>query len=568
MSTKNAKAQASVARSPAGTGAVNTLNCDPGIGIFFDGTGNNRYVDGEAGMSNVARLFLAYDAWHGRRFRRKLYVIGVGTSEEPSDEGLPRLEAFLESPSCPAEGAREVISDLRKSGLPSLRAVSADIAAATVTGVIHLAASKTGKEVANLPGNVFGAGGRVRVAFALDWLRKQLDEMGLARDVPVDVFGFSRGASLARVFTNRLRDDAGLSGRATLRFLGIFDTVGSFGIPGDDEEAALELKLHPADAAKTVHFVARAEYRAAFPLTRVDGGQTVEFLGAHSDIGGSYAPAERKRTEELSMAPEALSGVRLNHLAAFTLRKMFEHAAPFKVPFDAQEKADILRSSLHWGGGKIDMETLESFTSQARELEDDVRALLTPSAALVMELELPSSVNAARALAALSTSGRASPEELADMRKLRQLLLSHGGMPLDVPPPLFDQAFLLLFEDGHWPSGVPRSPNLRLVIRRNQLLRAAVSKKEASQQSDLEKHAKKLVAYVLDYVHVSYQLPRLWSPEPTDTWNIGRFMALAALPTIDDTPLGGLLPNLGRAELSMRPEPTMHRREFPGRDGS
>ncbi len=87
-------------------------------------------------------------------------------------------------------------------------------------------------------------------------------------------------------------------GPATIRIVGVWDTVGSLGIPaifgGIDEKeyGFLDTGLHP-DVKLACQCLAIDEHRAQFPATLWTGdpapGQTVEqvwFAGCHGDIGG------------------------------------------------------------------------------------------------------------------------------------------------------------------------------------------------------------------------------------------------------------------------------------------
>ena len=156
--------------------------------------------------------------------------------------------------------------------------------------------------------------------------------------VTIDLFGFSRGASLARHFINIIL--AGLPDRSqkpvplrgeslpfgemltlpdkdydkharqdqpnailcypalpnvSIRFVGLFDTVGSFFIPGNDNELYYDLGLPSGCARNVVHLVAAQEWREYFPLTRVlpGDGEEIVLAGAHADIGGGYQMLEK-----------------------------------------------------------------------------------------------------------------------------------------------------------------------------------------------------------------------------------------------------------------------------------
>ena len=82
--------------------------------------------------------------------------------------------------------------------------------------------------IRKMAGLLFGAGGKARVRKAMKALRENV-KLG---DTTIDVVGFSRGAAESIEFVNRIRNATigGKKGRA-VRFLGIWDTVASFGIP-------------------------------------------------------------------------------------------------------------------------------------------------------------------------------------------------------------------------------------------------------------------------------------------------------------------------------------------------
>jgi pimeloyl-ACP methyl ester carboxylesterase len=104
------------------------------------------------------------------------------------------------------------------------------------------------------------------------------------------VFGFSRGAAIARMFAAEIADK-------TIHFLGVFDTVAA--INGVDLNSA----TYPASGIlfengslgghiqKAVHCVSIDEKRLAFQPTLMnkrEGILEVWFAGIHSDIGGGY----------------------------------------------------------------------------------------------------------------------------------------------------------------------------------------------------------------------------------------------------------------------------------------
>jgi len=141
-------------------------------------------------------------------------------------------------------------------------------------------------------GGLFGAGGKERIEEAYEELQKNFRE----GDRVVDIVGFSRGAALALDFANTI-DSRGVLGdpHPEIRFVGIWDVVPSFGIPGNDVNLGYVLTL-PASVRKCFHAMALDERRQNFALQRVvttvpdatAEGRIYEvwFRGVHSDIGG------------------------------------------------------------------------------------------------------------------------------------------------------------------------------------------------------------------------------------------------------------------------------------------
>src|SRR6476620_4934875 len=137
-------------------------------------------------------------------------------------------------------------------------------------------------------GGITGAGGHTRVHEGL----QQLAENVAAGDAAIDIVGFSRGAALAIDFANRVSH---LPGSPTIRFLGVWDCVPSFGAASIDWDPTWELDL-PDNVAKCYHAMALDERRDTFHLHRFNArvedadaeGRLFEvwFRGVHSDVGG------------------------------------------------------------------------------------------------------------------------------------------------------------------------------------------------------------------------------------------------------------------------------------------
>jgi uncharacterized protein (DUF2235 family) len=144
-------------------------------------------------------------------------------------------------------------------------------------------------------GGIAGAGGRSRVLSALRVLRQNFS----AGDKTIDIVGFSRGAALALHFANQIFTDGIPRHRgSTIRFMGLWDTVPSFGVPGSKRNIGWDLDL-PDNVDKCYHALALDERRLTFALHRPEArvtdanqeGRLFElwFRGVHSDVGGGNA---------------------------------------------------------------------------------------------------------------------------------------------------------------------------------------------------------------------------------------------------------------------------------------
>jgi RHS repeat-associated protein len=187
-------------------------------------------------------------------------------------------------------------------------------------------------------GGLTGAGAQLRIYDLYD----RLVEAYNRGDTAIDIFGFSRGAATAVDFANFIRE-RGIPDLAsayqkpvgdgatvtryrryfhpTVRFLGLFDVVGSFGMPGDESDPGHDLR-RPSNVKVIRHATSRNERRYLFPLTSMldapnEGPRNVverAFRGAHSDVGGGYDD-----NNELSKVP---------------LGWMWDEARKAGVPFD------------------------------------------------------------------------------------------------------------------------------------------------------------------------------------------------------------------------------------------
>ncbi len=139
-----------------------------------------------------------------------------------------------------------------------------------------------------------GLGGKARIQKSLS------DAQGFitAGNLVVDITGFSRGAAEARDFANQLKKKFPC---IRIRWMGLFDTVASFGLGGNDIDLGYDFSI-PVNAYRVFHLTAggeNGERRKFFPLMSVKAGpsspnsnpnvdETVLVDAAHSDVGGGY----------------------------------------------------------------------------------------------------------------------------------------------------------------------------------------------------------------------------------------------------------------------------------------
>ena len=287
------------------------------IGVFFDGTGQNHLNDlyketrGVKSRTNVARLFEIYPLDDDTN---KIYVAGVGT-----------VDGAWQNPTLIDEGKDEV-------ALAQAFGVSPNNLGKTSTFIdtaYNLVADDTG-------------------AFYKwqNWAKQYFNIIQSLKDnqlfqgithIEFDVFGFSRGAALARHFVNAIKDglpdyNKSRDGEAfgevfpnllahqddvssqpkhgyypdetrtcSVRFVGLFDTVGSFYLAGNNDEGNFELGLDTSCAERVFQISAHHEYRKNFPLTSLLPSDGIlpsnfyeeVFAGCHTDIGGGYPSKEQ-----------------------------------------------------------------------------------------------------------------------------------------------------------------------------------------------------------------------------------------------------------------------------------
>ncbi|MDF1643902.1 MAG: DUF2235 domain-containing protein [Pseudomonadales bacterium] len=149
------------------------------------------------------------------------------------------------------------------------------------------------------------------------------------------VFGFSRGAAIARRFCSIVSETKGHKTKK-ITFLGVFDSVASIGMPdlntdeGRSRDVIFEDHHIAPNIKQALHLLSLDDKRKAFQPTLMNAEQRVSevwFTGAHSDVGGGYRrdglsdnalrymldELDRRDTGLIKLAP---SGIKFNHIHA------------------------------------------------------------------------------------------------------------------------------------------------------------------------------------------------------------------------------------------------------------
>jgi hypothetical protein len=283
------------------------------IGIFFDGTCNNKYnidwgakkkVIDDSYSGTYTNVVLLWEAYKLNNINiEKIYIEGPGTySPKSLDEKSSKDEIII------ADNERRVSSQEEDSSR----------------------------------GSGFGSGDtgvHAKISRACSLIRTKI--IGLynkqkkpVKTLTIDVFGFSRGAASARCFVSNLLvfldsynaeyniclrdhlkgssimkssyfkktiyDDMLKNIEIKVRFMGLFDTVSSYdryistspNFKDDVHSLQLRIPFFLPTVKKVIHLVAADEYRENFALTDITSaskkGKEIILPGAHSDIGGGY----------------------------------------------------------------------------------------------------------------------------------------------------------------------------------------------------------------------------------------------------------------------------------------
>lgn len=329
------------------------------ISVFFDGTGNNKDADEEKKKwSNPARLWKSADQHaqesesNGCKSNYAIYVSGVGTRFNGELNIFQRALAMMQDHSGFGLGVGTGGTRRLDYGEDQLNDA--------LKQVMIINAKKSEIDT--------GKYANEKKVYSFAEVDNSLKQHRLIKKINISTFGFSRGAALARAFTNQFMwqcesDCNGLSygtGKYPIefKFMGIFDTVASFGLPATNLNNNLTFEgrdmVIDERIKMCVHHVAGNELRFAFPVDLIhkENGQIanpnwkeIVYPGMHSDVGGGYTPGSQNVNDNFARIPlkdmleDAVSaGVRM-----FDYNQLKEkYRALFTEQFEIQDETQRL----------------------------------------------------------------------------------------------------------------------------------------------------------------------------------------------------------------------------------
>lgn len=339
------------------------------ISIFFDGTGNNKDADeNKKQWSNPARLWRNarnYIDDNKKQDKGKsdyaIYVSGVGTKFNGE------LNIF-EKPIAHIQDHYGLGAGLGAGGTRRLD-YGEDQLNDALKQVIIANAKKAEIDI--------GKYANEKKVYSFAEVEKSLKKHRLIKKINISTFGFSRGAALARAFTNQLiwKCESNCnsltygSGKHPIefKFLGIFDTVASFGLPAMNLNNYFGNRdLVVDDRVKMcVHHVAGNELRFAFPVDLIEkdgklansNWKEIVYPGMHSDVGGGYTPDSQEVNDNFARIPlknmltEAVNaGVRMYDYEQLKKdhSEIFEHQ--FEIAPETQRLYNAVQSQMQVSG--------------------------------------------------------------------------------------------------------------------------------------------------------------------------------------------------------------------------
>ncbi|WP_166221909.1 type VI secretion system tip protein TssI/VgrG [Pseudomonas atagonensis] len=284
------------------------------IGVFFDGTGNNK-----ANSETVAACYApdANLAEAAEEIQKHCAAYGYdGDGNSPDNSYGNDVSNIVRLYDLYTDHAFETLPENTKNA--SLRVYIEGIGT-TDGGSDSLYAQATGRGDTGVSARVKQSPEKIIDRFRL---LIETNPSALIEKIELDIFGFSRGAAAARHFANEMLKNersslanalpAGSPGFSdsfdwsqnssiTINFIGLFDTVAAIANPwlldftgANNRNPFVDLKLPDGCAKKVVHLVARDEFRENFALNSL-GDIDLVLPGSHSDLGGGYLPRAKEK---------------------------------------------------------------------------------------------------------------------------------------------------------------------------------------------------------------------------------------------------------------------------------
>lgn len=363
-------------------------NCEDivNISLFFDGTGNNFNNDEKiARLSNPARLWknaVYYSTEEANKnslltkLSHPIYVSGVGTPFNGDLNGWVEKRIAGSQDHFPTGGATGVGGARRlEYGEEQLNKNLENILKQKILQLEN----KLQSEVTDTK------------AQTLQRIESNLSQHRLIKKINLSIFGFSRGAALARAFSNEIiwkseSEDSSLQYQIRgypykipldINFLGIFDTVASFGLPATNLPNKISFKgrdlVIDQRIQNCLHLVAGNEQRFSFPVDsiRKDGvlknpnWKEIVYPGMHSDVGGGYGPNSQNVNNNFAKIPlkHMINEAESVGIKVFNYNQLKEQfPALFEDEFQIQEETQQLFDAVQTRVGE-----------HSGSIEDDVK---------------------------------------------------------------------------------------------------------------------------------------------------------------------------------------------------
>lgn len=284
------------------------------VGVFFDGTGNNR-VNSETvyrcyakdvGLDDMAEDIRQFCVTHGYDGKgsapdnsfgndtsnvAKLYDLYTDHADDTlaAEAKTANLRLYLEGIGTSSIGDDSLYSQGTGLGDTGVRARVEQSPALLITALRAFQINNPDKRIKQIEFDIFGfsRGAAAARDFANEVLKGE--QSILANAIPAGTPGFTDS------FAWKARQDVAIN------FIGIYDTVAAIADPlhGDFNghnalNPGINLYLAPGAAKKVVHLVAEDERRYNFSLNSA-GSADLVLPGVHSDLGGGYLPKTIER---------------------------------------------------------------------------------------------------------------------------------------------------------------------------------------------------------------------------------------------------------------------------------